>query len=152
MVEMVVSETRKHVDRLEGLQKSPSIFLGARAGNRQWPPQSIQYFKANKFSKAYFYRFLAALTYIAYQCPQKSTREAFSSEKSIKLPFLHEIMSRTIFEHVKAVLHCQTDGEEAGKEDSAGCQCSRRSASSSRCSVKGAVMSLSRGNTSVSMR
>ena len=120
MVEMVVSETQKLVDRLAGLQEPPSSFLGARAGNRQWPPQSILYFKANKFSKAYFYRFLAALTYIGYQCPQKSIEEAWSAEKSINLPYLHEIMSRDTFKHVKAALHCQTDGEETGNEDSAG--------------------------------
>ena len=29
-------------------------------------------------------------------------------------------MSRVTFEHVKAVLHCRTDGEEAGNKDSAG--------------------------------
>ena len=55
MVEMVVSETQKHVDRLAGLREPPSSFLMTRAGNKQWPPQSIQYFKANKFSKAFFF-------------------------------------------------------------------------------------------------
>ena len=34
MVEMVVSETQKHVDRLAGLPEPPSSFLMARAGNR----------------------------------------------------------------------------------------------------------------------
>ena len=69
MVERVVSETQKHVDRLASLSEPPSSFLGVRAGNRQWPPQSIIYFKEHKFSKAYLYRFLAALAYITYQCP-----------------------------------------------------------------------------------
>ena len=46
-------------------------------------------------------------------------KEAWSTDKS-KLPYLHVIMSRDTFEYVKAVLHCSTDGKEAGKKDNAG--------------------------------
>ena len=36
------------------------------------------------------------------------------------MEYLHKIISRNTFSHIKAVLHCQTDGDEVGKLDSAG--------------------------------
>ena len=36
------------------------------------------------------------------------------------IPYLHDIMARDTFKYVRSALHCQTDGEEIGKIDSAG--------------------------------
>ena len=70
--------------------------------------------------RPYLYRFLAALIYNAYQCPSKSIKEAWSQDPFEYIPYLHEIISRDTFQYVKTVLHCQTDGAEEGKFDSAG--------------------------------
>ena len=82
MVEIVVSETQKHVEKLAAMSEPPQGFMGRRRGDGSWPPEAVKHFSArfknHSFSKAYLYRFLAALIYIAYQCPSKSIKEAWS--------------------------------------------------------------------------
>jgi hypothetical protein len=124
MVDKVVEETNLYVKKLADLREPPQGFHTIRAANSSWPPESVKRFSkehgGQEFNKAYFYRFLASLIYIGLHAPHKSVAALWSHEPSEYMEYLHKIISRNTFTHIKAVLHCQTDGVEEGKPDSAG--------------------------------
>ena len=101
MVDMIVDETQKHVDKLADLPAPPPGFTSQRADRNTWPPKFVRRFSprfnGDKFNKAYLYRFLACLIYLAYQAPTKSICEAWSTDGLNYIPYLHDIMARDIF-------------------------------------------------------
>ena len=79
MLDMVVDETQKHVDKLAEHPAPPPAFSSHRADRNSRPPKFVRCFYPNfcveKLNDASLYRFIACLKFSTYQARMKSLRE-----------------------------------------------------------------------------
>ena len=109
-MDLAVKRTQENVDRLAGLNERPPTWKGRRkAGSRaaMWPPRWVNTFHSHPFTRAHFYRFMAALMFLGLYGGSGSTAEEWGTSHTAYKQFLHTICSYHMYKNIKSALKLQ---------------------------------------------